>query len=213
MCCVLVFFNFLYKPALTQLIYTREVQQSARAAAAELAPVRAAAHSRASSIAELCSMYGMGNSADVIWCTCCNEQRDKLPGHGGRRPGVFQKREGGSEMPCPFSQIKQTVDKHMQSGAHLMNAEYARNEEKQVRRRKEAGMRIGRTIYHIIQEDGSYLPFRCLVYKQFKDGVDVGTINHSEGMISKFIIHLHRVMLKKIGEIHSFFPSVFSFAC
>jgi hypothetical protein len=150
-------------------------------------------------------MCGMGNSVDVIWRACCNEQRDKLPGHGGRRPGAFQKHEGDSEKPRPFSQIKQKVDKHMQSGAHLMNAEYARNEEKQFKRRKEAGMRIGRAIYHIIQEGGSYLSFRRLVYKQFKDGADVGTINHSEGMISKCIIHLHRVMLKKIGEIHSFF--------
>jgi hypothetical protein len=190
------------------------VQQSARATAAELAPVRAAAHSSASSIEELCDMYGMGDSVDVIWCKCCNEQRDMQPRHGGNRPGVFQKHESDSTELRPFSQIKQKVDKHMQSGAHLMNAEHARNEEKQMSRRKEAGMRIGRTIYHIIQEGGSYLSFRRLVYKQFKDGVDVGTINHSEGMISNFIVHLHRAMLKKIGEVHSFFSfQRISFAC
>ena len=203
MCCVFIFFViFLYTGTYTNCTLTRDVQQSARAAAAELAPVRAAAHSSASSLAELCDMYGMGNSTDVIWCTCCNVQRDKQPRHGGNRPGVFQKHENGSTELRLFSKIKQKVDKHMQSGTHLMNAEHARNEEKQISRRKEAGMVIGRTIYHIIQEGGSYLSFRRLVYKQFRDGVDVGTINHSERMITNFIVHLHRAMLKKIGEVH-----------
>lgn len=144
-------------------------------------------------------------SEDVVSCQICDTSGE------GKAVGRFHydfslgTNFSDKNVPRAFSNLKGNIIKHIDSNAHIKNA----NEKELGKRQKtlfktrnyKVGMVLGRQAYSVLKISGSLSQYENEVSVLSAQGTDVGQLNHSRKFVAEFAKSIHTVLVSQMQKL------------